>query len=81
MHMISNITRNYFQRAISISGSAFTPWAVMTKDRMDRVNQRLSRATGCPFDQKNSKAYVNCLKNLNPQLLAGRILAVFVSDF
>lgn len=77
LHMISQTARQYFTQGLSISSSAFVPWAVMTEERMKLVNTRLAKAMGCPYDEKNTKPYADCLKTRNPHMLTGKILNTF----
>jgi len=51
----------------------------MSRERMITVNRRLANVTRCPYDEHKTAPFVNCLKKVNPHLLAGRILKTFVS--
>ncbi|XP_035794845.1 venom carboxylesterase-6-like [Anopheles albimanus] len=62
MHMISPLSRNLFQRAITMSGNSLVPWNIPTKDPL-----RLARATAAVVnienhDQLSTKALVAKLR-------------------
>jgi len=73
MHMLSNTTREYFSRAVSLSGTAFNSWAVqppkLIKDRLTRLSKR----TRCRLTGRNGTVnFMNCIRRMNPYILVGQ---------
>ncbi|CAL8080993.1 unnamed protein product [Orchesella dallaii] len=62
LHMLSQQSKGLFQRAISQSGSGFSPWAFQRNPREQAV--RLGNQFGCPTN--NSEQLVECLSSLDP---------------
>lgn len=59
-HMLSPTSRGLFSRAISQSGTALSPWALVKNPRGQAFD--LGKKLGCPVD--SSKMMVECLKDL-----------------
>lgn len=61
LHMISNISRNYFNRGIMQSGSPVAEWVTQEKEENLAFGRQLVEYYGCP-DKDNVSAVVRCLK-------------------
>lgn len=64
MHLIANKTTQYFQSGASFSGSAFTYWAINSREESKRLTDALSYFVNCNFG--DSEEVVECLRNKNP---------------
>jgi len=51
MHLLSPLSRNFFNRAIMESGSATASWGVITRDESILRGLRLAEAVNCPHDK------------------------------
>ncbi|XP_043262699.1 venom carboxylesterase-6-like [Colletes gigas] len=60
-HMMSNLTKGMFHRAISQSGNGYCPWAVMRPGAAKKNAEKVADLLDCP--SKDSKQLVACLRN------------------
>lgn len=66
-----------FHRAISQSGSALVPWAVVPPEMSKNRTFSLAILTGCPLS--STENLVSCLKKLSAENVAGQLPKFFVS--
>ncbi|XP_054013924.1 carboxylic ester hydrolase-like [Hylaeus anthracinus] len=59
-HMMSNLTKGMFQQAISQSGNAYCPWALMRPGKAKENAAKMADLLDCP--STNSKKMVECLR-------------------
>ncbi|XP_022242429.1 venom carboxylesterase-6-like isoform X2 [Limulus polyphemus] len=64
-HMVSELTKGYFHRAITSSGSGFAPWALINGSREYAV--KVARYFQCPVD--DNQMMVDCLQDKTAQQL------------
>ncbi|XP_040580554.1 LOW QUALITY PROTEIN: acetylcholinesterase [Lepeophtheirus salmonis] len=62
LHLLSPLSRNLFSQAIMQSASALVPWGVITKKESIIRGRRLAEMMSCPYDEKNTKAMIECLR-------------------
>ncbi|XP_063697587.1 esterase B1-like [Culicoides brevitarsis] len=63
-HLLSEMSRNLFTRAIIMSGSAFVPWATIPDSDFA---YRLAKALGYQGTSEDEKSILEFLKNANPE--------------
>ncbi|CAK9831367.1 Venom carboxylesterase-6 [Anthophora retusa] len=59
-HMMSDLTKGLFHRAISQSGNAYCPWTLTRPGSAKKKATKVAELLGCP--SKNSKQLVACLR-------------------
>ncbi|XP_076358815.1 esterase FE4-like [Tachypleus tridentatus] len=64
-HMVSGLTKGYFHRAITSSGSGFAPWALINGSREYAV--KIARYFQCPVN--NNRLMVDCLQDKTAEQL------------
>lgn len=64
MHLLSPLSRPYFERAIMQSGSATVPWAFLKPDEAIRRSLRLASMFNCSHGPNQLKEAVECLKQI-----------------
>ncbi|CAG7815080.1 unnamed protein product [Allacma fusca] len=74
-HMLTNRTRNYFQQAISMSGTAFNPWALIPVQEVQKATRQMADIFQCPT--RPSQAMVDCLRRQSSASLVARQSALF----
>jgi carboxylesterase type B len=62
--MLSQQSRPYFHRAISMSGVAFNYWSLHTAEQAKNYTQTLAKLVGCPTYDSNEA--VECIRKKNP---------------
>ena len=78
-HMLNqrNEETKYFNKAISLSGTAFNPWALLPAQEVRNATIRMAEYFNCPTTI--SQDIVDCLSRQNPHALVARQAALFVS--
>ena len=77
LHSMSPLSRNLFRSGISLSGSAFTHWAVKSPEEAQRLSDKLAGITGCST-AKPSKL-MDCFREKNPVSLVSAQFRLLVS--
>ncbi|CAG7821884.1 unnamed protein product [Allacma fusca] len=72
LHMLSKGSRNYFQAAASLSGTAFVHWAIQRPEQARSITLKMARIQGCPTT--NTHVIHECLKRQNPVFLVANQL-------
>lgn len=65
LHMLSKLSNGLFHRAISQSGTALSPWAVVKKDKTEKITKMLNK---CKLE--DTKEIVACLRSLDALQIA-----------
>ncbi|KAK0172171.1 hypothetical protein PV328_005520 [Microctonus aethiopoides] len=66
LHLLSPLSRHLFNQAIMQSGSPTAPWAIISREESIIRGLRLAEAVGCPHDEKNLQAVIDCLITVDP---------------
>ncbi|XP_054723161.1 acetylcholinesterase-like [Uloborus diversus] len=61
LHLLSPLSRNFFNQAILQSGSATSPWGVLDRKEIMRRGLKLAKALKCPHDENDLDPVVECL--------------------
>jgi carboxylesterase type B len=78
LHLIANKTTQYFRSGVSLSGSAFTHWAIKSQHDSKRLTRTLANIVNCPT--KDTWEMVHCLKQKNPVELVSAQFRLLVSN-
>lgn len=65
-HLISPLSRHLFSQAILQSGAPTVPWGLLDRKELSLRGLRLAEAVGCPHDEKNIDAVIDCLRRADP---------------
>jgi carboxylesterase type B len=74
-HMMSDMSKNLFKRAIAFSGNAFVPWAIPPNENFAR---KLGKAMG--FNGTTEAQLLEFLENAKHSDIAGSIFSVFTPE-
>lgn len=77
LHLIANKVTKYFHAGISMSGSGFGFWPVLTRSRASRLTNSLARRLGC--SSRSSAELIRCLKGISGSWITMVQLKLFVS--
>jgi len=77
LHLIANKTTQYFQSGVSLSGSAYTSWAIKSRKESRRLTEAVANAVFCPI--VDTGEMVECLRNKNPVHLVQAQYGLLVS--
>lgn len=69
-HLLSPVSRNYFNNAILQSASPFADWAIHERDVATKRTWRLISSASC--SKNNISASINCLRSLDAQTLCDK---------
>ncbi|XP_075223901.1 venom carboxylesterase-6-like [Lycorma delicatula] len=73
-HYFSEMSRNLFKRGISISGTAFCPWAQM--DNPKEKTLKLASSLNCTAN--NTQILIDCLRDRPGHLILSKIKSLFM---
>ncbi|CAL8114282.1 unnamed protein product [Orchesella dallaii] len=76
LHMMSNMTKHLFQRAVGMSGSAFVGWAVHTPHQARKWAEKLARFMRCPTS-RGTKVMMNCFRTRDPNFLTANLYNLY----
>jgi carboxylesterase type B len=65
LHMLSEMSKGLFHRAVSQSGTALAPWAIVKEEKTSRIKKMLKK---CKLE--STTEVVACLKTLNASDIA-----------
>ncbi|CAL8094847.1 unnamed protein product [Orchesella dallaii] len=63
LHLIANKVTNNFNSGMSLSGSGFGFWPVLSKERANRLTKTLAKLLNCPY--RSSTDLLRCLRGIS----------------
>ncbi|ODN01293.1 Esterase E4 [Orchesella cincta] len=63
LHLIANKVTDTFHHGMSLSGSGFGFWPVLSKERAGRLTKTLAKRLNCPY--RSSTELIRCLKGIS----------------